>query len=117
MLDARQSFKAGFLAGCAEEGLLPSESGPLVKAAEGWLDTAASLGGAGLLAAFAAPVVGGAGAGYAAAKLTDVDDTGVDDVKRQELIDEYRRQAGHVANTNEARRAAAARKPQGRVLF
>lgn len=110
-LSAREAFKVGFLAKCAEDGLTVDQIRARVKAAydagseglqkgadsfspgkfmAGLGSGAAYYGGLGLLAA---PLAAGALGGYGLARLNDADDTDVDDVKRQELIDEYRRQS------------------------
>jgi len=59
----------------------------------GMASGAKNLGTKALLAGLIAPPVLGGLAGYSHAKLTDVDDDDVDDFKKQELIDEFQRQA------------------------
>jgi len=107
MLTDRQNFKLAFMSRCIEDGITtPAEihervkraidelnNGPEKQALVGEvLDFAGRLGGMALPIAFAAPPVLGAGAGYLAARATDVDDADIEEVKRQELIDELRRQ-------------------------
>jgi hypothetical protein len=121
MLDARQSFKAGFLAKCAEDGLTPAEAAAraagarrLVEKRAFWseLANAGVLGAEGLL--LAPPAVGAIG-GHALARLTDVDVSGPDDVKKEELADEYLRNAEQLRLAAAGRRHREARRGGGRV--
>ena len=111
MLSKLESFKVGFLNRCVEDGLSTEEALSRVKEASdcldslekqaGWFtdlvsggtDVAKYLGSKALVAGLVAPPVLGGLAGYSHSKLTDVDDDDVDDIKKQELIDEYRRQS------------------------
>lgn len=113
----RDAFKLGFLGRCVEAGLSGPEIAARVEAArekvagfgamlgaEGW-GAAKSLGKgtakalSGLVLGYggplllAGPPLAGAAAGFGLAKATDIDDTDLDDIKDQELVDEYRRQA------------------------
>jgi len=108
MLTAREAFKAGFLARCAEDGLGPGQAHTLVKAALGLTDLPDMAGKAGLALAGTAPLMLGGGLGYLAAKATDADDTDATDLKRRELIDEYVRQAAHLRSMTSLRHQSAA---------
>ena len=112
---AKEAFRLGFLARCAEEGLTGERLDTRIKSAAekqslGWLLPAAGLAaagigtaaalrgglhdlasGAGTLAGLipAGGLIAGAGLGYGAAKLTEPNITD-DDIKAQELADTYR---------------------------
>jgi hypothetical protein len=113
MLTERQAFKAGFLYKCADAGLTMDEAAALAKAAAAHIKTAgvqdllmkpynaaidvagqglSRLGTLGIAGLVAGPALLGGAAGLGLSKLMDVDDTDVKSVKKQELIDEYRRQ-------------------------
>lgn len=89
-LDARQSFKAGFLLRCAQEGLTHEETRQRVKEAAEKLasDWLPSVGGA-LQTAIGVPVALGAGlgavGGYGLAKMRE-EDIDPEEAKTQELI-------------------------------
>jgi hypothetical protein len=111
---AKEAFRLGFLARCAEEGLTGDRLETRIKSAAekqswGWLIPAAIAGagagglaiargglhdlasGAGTLAGLipAGGLLAGAGLGYGAAKMTEPNITD-DDIKAQELADTYR---------------------------
>lgn len=113
MLTDREAFKVGFLKACADKGLDMAETHEVVKEAlaavkeadlqailtkpyEATIDVAANagktIGNAGLWAGMVGPAVLGGLAGAGAASATDIDDTDVKVIKKQEIIDEYRRQ-------------------------
>lgn len=113
MLTPRQAFKVGFLRQCANQGLTSEETHARVKQAVAlvksgdWSDvftrpvntawdvagsTAKGLGNIGLSAMLLGPPALGAAAGAAYTKMTDADQSDVDEVKKRELIAEYRRQ-------------------------
>lgn len=134
-LSAKEAFKVGFLARCAAAGLTPGETLYAVKAAADAFEKRAFLGSllgkatdaaggvakglAGYAipaAVIAPPVLGGLG-GYALAKATDVDDTDVEAIKNQELIDEYTRQTEDVRRRKAVRDYAAKRARTGRVFI
>lgn len=116
MLDERQAFKIGFLRKCADAGLTIEETHAVVKQATAMVKQSAvdmlpdilqkpyeALVGAGghalknvadygMTGALLGPAVLGAGLGYGAGAMGDVDDTDVKALKQQELIDEYHRQ-------------------------
>ncbi len=118
MLSARDRFKLGFLRRCVEEGLDRDQIAARVKQADGLGDIygeAKGLGGHminlgtglakgvleyGMPLAIAAPPVLGGLAGYGLARATDIDDTDVADIRDQELIEEYRRQAEQLQRQN-----------------
>ena len=123
MLDARTAFKVGFLLKCAEDGLGPDGAEALAKAAlfDGAWDTAKTLGSAGLAGALLAPPVVGAAGGVLLSRATDVDDTDVDDVRRDvrrdELVQELLRQSEHLNGLAAARAQREGRLPARRHGF
>jgi hypothetical protein len=108
VLTDRENFKFAFMSRCIEEGVTtPTEIHQTVKRAidelenppqekQAFLGPAieaiSRMGSMALPIALAAPPILGAGAGYMAARAGDVDDADVEEVKRQELIQELRRQ-------------------------
>ena len=119
MLDARTAFKVGFLLKCAEDGLDPDGAEALAKAAlfDGAWDAAKTLGSAGLAGALLAPPVVGAAGGVLLSRATDVDDTDVDDVRRDELVQELLRQSEHLNGLAAARAQREGRLPARRHGF
>lgn len=111
-MDRAQTYKAAFLAKCADAGLTEAETLEVVKEAADKLaafntlwekpyntlwDAAGGIANAGknlgIVGMVAAPLALGAGAGYGAAQLTNLNDEDVDETKLKELIDEHRRLA------------------------
>jgi hypothetical protein len=136
MLNNRDAFKIGFLSRCVEEGLTLSETHGRVKeamdklaslldipgkVAGGVLDAGKSLAstalGYGIPLALAGPPILGGLAGYGAAKLGDVDDTDVKEVKKRELIDELQQQTERLQREKATRDFDAQRKRTGRVFL
>ena len=114
-MDARTAFKLGFLTKCAEDGVSPEELQTRIKAASGFVTDAAkamfSLPGALMLGAL--PV--GFGAGYVAADAFSTPTESVDDVKRKELMEAYRRaadRANRVAQRMQTRNSQQPRMPR-----
>lgn len=120
-LTPQQAFKAGVLRECAMRGLNQSETIQAIKSATQQIKTAGltdliskpvsqavssfgnaagsaatGLGQVGLAGLLLGPPAIGLGAGYAASKLTDVDEEDVRAVKKRDLIAEYRRQAARI---------------------
>lgn len=109
-MTSKEAFVVGFIHRCLEDGLSLADTRERVKQAEDVLGgllsrlekralvgdvtrAATSVFNTALpLALMAPPLVGGL-AGYAGARLTDVDDTDVGDIKQQELVDTYRLEA------------------------
>lgn len=97
MLTPREAFKVGFLARCAEEGLSADQIADRVKFASdkmaSFMDGLAGVGksvvSTGVPLAAIAPIALGGMAGYGLSRMTDIDDTDVDEVKNQELLDTY----------------------------
>ena len=133
-MTAQEAFKVGFLERCVE-ARVPAEQVPgLAKQAAALLakqadltgllgkgiDLAKSVGGAGLhyggLTAALAPPLLGLARGAGLAKLTDIDDTDVEDIKNQETVAEYRRQTDQLRRQLAARAFAHARPHHGRPL-
>ncbi len=110
-LTKREAFKLGFLTRLADAGMSPEQVRETVKSAaitdfltKPWNvawdvggSTAKNVGGGlanmGMLAAIAGPPALGAMGGYLASRATDIGDEDVEELKQQELIDEYRRLA------------------------
>lgn len=130
----RDRFKVAFLARCAAGGVAPSAAGPAVRDAltkvallSEAIGAAKDVGtglvshgtGWGIPALALAPVVAGAGLGYGAATLQDTDDVGemVGDVKRQELIDEYKSNIVALRRNKEMRERAALAPARGRPVL
>ena len=106
-LVSRGGEKAGFL----------KQAGPvteLIKTLGGLAKKVVDIGAAG--AVLAPPVIGGA-AGYGISKLTDVDEEDVEDVKKQELIDEYKRQADKLRQSKALRSYRDSRTSRGGVYL
>lgn len=130
-LTPQESFKVGFLARCAHEGLTPDQMLDRVKRAGDMLEkrslfdslvhgaggVAKGLAGYGIPMALAAPPILGGLGGYALAKATDVDDTDVDAIKNQELVDEYQRQSQRIKRQNDVRAYAKEPKHHSRALM
>lgn len=137
----QEAFKLGFLARCVEEGLSPEQTHALAKQAadcftkqafldflnnpaKATVDTGKStvdlLKGSiplALAAAAVPPAVGGLAA-YMANSATDVDDnSAVEDVKKQELIDNYKRMAEQLNRQSQLRQYKQERKRTGRVYL
>ena len=108
-MNALESFKFGFISRCIEDGLTSTqEMAQLVKSAiglgglgvldsvgglaTGAMDLAKEYGPIGLGVLAAGPPIAGYMGGRMLAGGTDVDDFDVDDVKRKELINEYKTQ-------------------------
>ena len=136
----RQEFKVAFLTRCAAAGLTPDQVadaaeemadtlsktafvGEAARAAGGLFNAGSkALGvgvGWGLPIAIMAPLAAGYGAGHLAGRLrSTADDADPEEVKRQELIDEYRRQTALARRHREARLAAASlARPAGRPVL
>lgn len=133
-LSSREAFKVGFLARCAVLGLSHEETMAAVKQASEknallgleaipgkFLDMARSLGstalGWGIPLALAAPPMVGGLAGYGLAKATDISDKDVEDVKNQEVMDEYKKQTARLRRQRAIRDYYAARKQTGRIFL
>lgn len=129
---AKEAFRLGFLARCAEEGLTGEHLNTRIKSAaekQSWLPLALGLGtaalggaalarggvrdlasGAGVLAGLipAGGLMAGAGLGYGAAKMTEPNITD-SDIKAQELADTYRIYAEKAKANRRARQYRVAR--------
>ena len=144
MLTDLETFKAGFLTRCVEEGISTDEALSRVKSASARLDAMekqADIPGYGMLrdllkgiagvatpvvskatdlvsaaGIFGPPILGGA-AGYGVSKMTDVDEEDVDDIKKEELVDEYRRQANKLRQSKALRAYRDKRKERGGVYL
>jgi hypothetical protein len=126
-LNARQAFKAGFIARCIEDGVPTDQIAQRAKQA---MDKMAVVGEAlnmvrslgshllstGVPLALAVPPAIGAIGGVALSKATDIDDTEIRDIKDQEVINEYKRQSAKLRRQKAIRDYQAARKTTGRVF-
>lgn len=133
----QEAFKLGFLARCVEEGLSPEQTHNLAKQAslipfgdfignpakatvetgKSMVDLAKSGVPLAMLGLAAPPAIGGLAA-YMANKATDVDDAAaMEDVKKQELIDNYRRMAEQLNRQQQLRQYKQQRKRTGRVYL
>lgn len=125
MLSRKDAFKVGFLSRCVEQGMSLTDIHGAVKEAHEKLAAisdklvdAASTGLKwGIPSLLAAPPILGGLAGYTAARLGDIDDRDVDDVKGQELIGEYQRQTERLNREKKTRLAMANRPKPGRVFL
>lgn len=135
MLTDKEAFKVGFLARCVQDGLTPDQMLARVKLATDMLEKRAFIGGLlsgaagavggaaksvagyGVPLALAAPPILGGLAGYGLAKATDIDDTDVDAIKNQELVEEYRRQAEALKRQKAVRDYTKEVKHTGRVFM
>lgn len=131
-LSDREAFKVGFLARCAHDGLSPEQIVVRVKQAQQKLaflgglmdkawDAAKGVGSAALnygvpLSLAAPPVLGGL-AGYGLAKGTDWDDTDVEDVQDQEIINELRRHTEDLQRRRQVKDYRQATQRTGRVFL
>lgn len=105
-MTASEAFKVGFMSRCIDSGLTSAAQmlDALEKSALSFPGEKAltDLAGTGLSWAIPALVAGppilGYAAGRIAGKATDIDETDEEDVKQQELIAEYRRQAAIIRN-------------------
>lgn len=123
-MNAREAFKFGFISRCIEDGLTSPAAihDRLTKTAvlslsdvtavpKGIWGGIKDIGKAGLgvgALGIVAPALLGAAGGTLAAKMTDVDDRDVDELKNQEVIEEYRRQAERLRRAGEIRKRTAA---------
>jgi hypothetical protein len=124
----REAFKLGFLSRCVEAGLTPEATQALVKSAGdcftkiGWglKDTVDAFKGVtypALLAGAAAPIALGGGAAYLANQASDTDATDVDEIKKQELLDTYRRMSDQLQRRKKLQNYKADRKRTGQVFL
>tara|TARA_R110002020_G_scaffold16515_14_gene58301 strand:- start:336 stop:764 length:429 start_codon:yes stop_codon:yes gene_type:complete len=117
MLSSQEAFKLGFLSNCVEKGLSIEQMRSEVKKASDQLtdveknawefpfaperaaivddigDILKDVGRLGIGGLVLGPPAAGAAAGILHSRMSDVDDEDVDDIKKREVADEYRRQA------------------------
>ena len=141
MLSSQEAFKLGFLSQCVEDGFSIEEMRSQVKAASDALkraekdaafskvagafgevvddvgDVAKRVANLGMTSLLLAPPALGAAAGYTHSRLSDVDDEDVEDVKKRELIDEYRRQADKLKQSARLRNFRESRKTRSGGLY
>lgn len=129
-MNAREAFKVGFLSRCVEEGLGPEQICQRIKSASEKLALFSDITGAlknvmdagtgaaktGLPFLLAAPPIAGAAVGYAGAKATDLDDVDVTEIKKREVVEEYRRQIERLNRARQIREYRRQRQQTGRVF-
>lgn len=133
-LTPSEAFKVGFLLKCAEDGLTPEQilarvremrtglskqaviGGLLDKALDAGGGIAKSMASYGIPAAIIAPPAIGALGGYALSKATDIDDTDVNGIKNQEVVDEYNRQTDRLRRQNAVRNYQQQQRQTGRTF-
>lgn len=109
MLDSRTAFKVAFLKKCAEQGLTLEETHEVVKQALNqkqagvFRDSFSTVKNLGLAAALAGPPIAGYAIGSTIPKLTDMEEQDVKDMKKRQLIEEYRRLARDMQNKKKRR--------------
>lgn len=112
----QEAFKIGFLARCVEENYGPEKiaalSGMMTEKTGGFLseltDTFTDLAKGGLVMTgtglMAAPWLAGGGLAYAANKASDPTHADIDEIKNQELIDEYTQAAQQLKQQQDLRK-------------
>jgi hypothetical protein len=135
-MDAREAFKFGFISRCLEAGLTsPGEIRQAIKQASekvafnidlasmaaGGVTGAGNLAGeaAGWLipAAIAGPPIVGYLGGNALAAATNTEELDPAEAKRQELIDEYKRQGDRIKRQSLVNKYRQTRQQSGRVFL
>ena len=129
-MQPKEAFKIGFMARCVEMGMSPDETRQLMKTAGEVLTKEAFLKALGEGAkalgkwalpvgalALAAPWAVGGGTAYLANQATDVDATDIEEVKKQELVESYKRMADQLRRQKELRDRKAARKRKDQVFL
>lgn len=131
MLSPKEAFIVGFVGRCVDDGLTADQIRERVKQAEDLLegavkeaglagDVARAAGGVAStalpFALIAPPLLGGV-AGYTAARLGDVDDTDVEDVRNQELKDTYLLEAQKLRRQKAFRDYQKARQTKSRGYY
>jgi len=122
MLTERQLFKSAFIAKCIEGGnTTPAQvqavaqeaniklAGILSDISGAGKDIAGTVAGYGLPLALAAPPILGGLAGGMVGRMTDIDDTDVEEAKNQEVLEELRRQTERLRHQQTARQFAKSR--------
>ena len=131
-LTPREAFKFGFLSRCVEHGLSLDQVHQQVKEAldklAGWTDLITKPAGAAahgvasmspyaMAGLAAAPLAIGGLGGFGLAKAVDVNERDADEVKRDEVTDEYERQTDLLRRVKAIRDAKQSRKRSGRLLM
>lgn len=134
MLSPQEAFKLGFLSNCVEKGLSIEQMREEVKKASDQLvdvekrafleperaalwddlgDLLKDVGRIGMGGLILGPPAIGAAGGILHSRLSDVDDEDVEDVKKREVADEYRRQAQRLRQTARMRDQRTFKKRSG----
>jgi len=100
MLTVKEAFKVGFMLRCADAGMTGEQASDCAQKAASLLTKKAYIGqsvvdnlpGAAVGLGLALPVMAGAGVGYLASEAA-TPEVDADDVKKRELIDEFRHYA------------------------
>lgn len=122
----QEAFKLGFLARCVEENLSQEK---IAEAALGlanlkiagmgqeFLDTVTDLGKGAVGVALAAPPAAGALTAYLASKASDPTELDVEEIRKRELLDEYRRAAQKLEQQNLSRLYKQKRKTSNNIYL
>ncbi len=120
-MEPREAFKIGFMARCVEEGLSQEKIAKLIEKSaslEGLVEGAKAVAYPAAALALAAPPTLGGLAAYFNNKAVDTADEGdVDEVKKKELRDSYRRMAEQLKQSKRLRERKASRKRSGQVFL
>lgn len=131
-----EAFKLGFLSRCLEEGLSPAETNQLAKLSSDYFEKQASaassvgsvlgsalsgasnLAGPALALGLAAPPALGGISAYFYNKALDTDSNdAVDEIKKQELVETYRRMADQLRRAKSLRERKLGAKKRNQVFL
>lgn len=121
-MEPREAFKIGFMARCVEEGLSQEKTAELIEKAadglEGIVEGVKAVAYPAAALALAAPPTLGGLAAYFNNKAVDTADEGdVDEIKKKELRESYRRMADQLRQAKSLRERKASRKRSGQVFL
>ncbi len=120
-MEPREAFKIGFLSRCVEEGLSQEKTAELIEKSaglEGLVEGAKAVVYPAAALALAAPPTLGGLAAYFNNKAVDTADEGdVDEIKKRELRESYRRMAEQLRQSKKLRERKASRKRSGQVFL
>lgn len=122
-MEPREAFKIGFMSRCIEEGLSQEKTAELIeKTANSTLSglvegAKAVMYPAAALALAAPPTLGGLAAYFNNKAVDTADEGDVDEVKKKELRESYRRMAEQLRQSKGLRERKASRKRSGQVFL
>lgn len=122
-MEPQEAFKIGFMARCVEEGLSQEKTAELIeKAADGTLSglvegAKAVAYPAAALALAAPPTLGGLAAYFNNKAVDTADEGDVEEIKKKELRESYRRMAEQLRESKRLRERKASRKRSGQVFL